>query len=196
MTDWCSNCERHTPVRSEWGYVTNCDKYRCVAWQKERTQGQRNLLLGFVVGLLLGFLLLPSDADAQTCTPPAVCATGADINAAADGLCRRARAAESRLNNEVLPDLSTCETATTTWKTRYEDLKANPPSLPERWRAPLWLTIPLKVAAVGFGAGAGACAGVGCPGEVVVGLAVASFGSIVADIVLELLERPRKPARS
>lgn len=73
--------------------------------------------------------------------------------------------------------------------------RPKPVPVVERWQPPLWLTIPLKLAAVGCGAGAGACAGVGCPGEVTAGLAVASFGSTLADVVLELVRR-RKPPRS
>ena len=41
--------------------------------------------------LVVGFIVFAAvECHAQTCTPPAVCAAGADINAAADGLCRLA----------------------------------------------------------------------------------------------------------
>lgn len=114
-------------------------------------------------------------------------ACGPAVNAAADALCRRARAAELRLDEEVLPDLAAAQTQRDVCEGRLAQLMEHPPTQPQPWRAPLWLRLALDVGIGATATGTGALAASGAPAEFVVGFAVASVAALVGRIVLEVL---------
>lgn len=145
--------------------------------------------------LVVAFALVavPRSVTAD-CPPDHVCTSGEAINAAADGLCRRARAAESRLGDPAEPAEGTVlyelgveqrRHIACTERVRLLDEQLAKPREPAR--APLWLRIILDVGVGATAAGTGTLAAVGAPGEVVVGFAVGSVGLLVSRLVLEVV---------
>lgn len=110
----------------------------------------------------------------------------ARVNALVDAKCLSDRAKAERVD-ELTDDLTAAQVQRDQCHGRLAQLAANPPVQPEPWRPPLWVRIALDVTVGATAAGTGAAAGVGAPGELVVGLAVGSVAVLVGRIVLELL---------
>lgn len=70
---------------------------------------------------------------------------------------------------------------------KLKERRANPPTPSQPWRPPFWLRASLDISIGATAAAAGACAGVGCPPEVTVGLSVASVGTLVVRLLFEAL---------
>lgn len=159
---------------------------------KDPTPSVVSNALGPVVVLIAVLFSVPVYAD---CPPDHVCTTGEAINAAADGLCRRARAAELRLGDPEQPAAGTvlyqlgqeqqsnqqCQGRVVLLEEQLAKPKAD--ALP-KWLQPVW-----TVAAVGTSAAAGACVASGCPRELSVGLVVAALLIDVGKVVFELYPR-------
>lgn len=127
----------------------------------------------------------PSSADAQECAAPRVCTTGEAINAAADTLCRRARAAELRLD-ALTSDLAAVQAQRDVCHGRLLQL-VETPAAPPPTRAPLWLRVTLDVAVGALAATAGTLVAVDAARELVVGFAVAGGGALISRVVLEVV---------
>ena len=135
--------------------------------------------------ILIVLFLFPLAADAQSlCTSDRMCISGAELNAATDAMCRRARASEERLPL-VLKDLSDAQTERDICHGRLAQAIETRPTAPTR--APLWLRLTLDIAVGALAATAGTLVAVGAPSEVVVGFAVAGAGALASRLVLEIV---------
>ena len=133
--------------------------------------------------IIIVLFLFPLTVDAQSlCTSDRMCLSGAELNAATDAMCRRARASEERLPL-VLKDLSDAQTERDIC--RGQLVAALEPPEPVRKGIPAWIRIGVDVLAVGSGVGLGASLALPAPSEAIVGLAVFTGGLLVLRVILE-----------
>lgn len=144
-------------------------------------------------------LVLLLDSPALACDPPRICASGADINAAADAACRRARAAELQLTQQVLPDLQAAQTQRDQCRgevsvlTRQLEIVTLTP--PVRTRSPWVLRVGLDVVAAVLGGAAGVSLGADGPPQLTAGVGVAAVTVLVGRLLVEWLD-DRQPKRA
>lgn len=149
----------------------------------------RPLTTTFLIALLL-ILLTPLTVTAE-CVAPRVCASPAEVNAAADALCRRARTAEARLNDEVTPSLTACETQRDHCAGQLASCETARALLVKqreeerRPTLPAWLFATWDAAAIVTAGATGWSVGSGQARELTVGLAVGAVLIGVTRVVAE-----------
>jgi len=113
-----------------------------------------------------------------------ICASGVDINTAADALCRRARASELRVE-DLIQDKTNLEHEAHNCAGQVALLKEQL-SKPVAEPIAFWIRVALDVGAVALSSTAAACWLVDdCPDTLAVGLSVAGLGALGVRIALE-----------
>lgn len=131
-----------------------------------------------------------TESPGETCEAPRRCFHPADVNAAIDAACRRAREAEAT-TPEIVDDLDRVETQRDVNQGRLLERREVEPAEP--WRPPVALVLGLQGGGLAGAGAMGYCIG-RCPPEAVVGLVVGTVAVAIGAVVLELLSR-RRPGR-
>ena len=148
-------------------------------------------LLASTTLILLLSMTASNGWSQTTCEEPRRCFSKDEVRALVDAKCFKDRAKAERVD-ELTGDLSAAEEQVTHYKAEWgacqRQLDERPVHIPAR-RVPMWLRLALDVGIGATAGSTGAVAGLGGPSEVIVGLAVASVGTLIARIVVEFLDR-------
>lgn len=152
---------------------------------EKRTKAPRpsRLLLSTTLILLLS-MTASTGYSQTTCNPQKRCFSRAEVGALVDAACIAHRL-NAETSDELLAELETSGEQLGICKGQLLELRQNPPKAPKL--PPIWLRLSLNVGVAAFSAATGAVAGIGAPPEVVVGFAVASVGTLLGRVILEVV---------